>query len=248
MKFINGGKKEKVPYLPLSKKEVKELKDKGKVTKYFTATGFNHNVSHDIVKRYDGAAEIEYKDWNTGKRVKAKCKVEYDKGAGDLLVHVTEGKIYEFGEYIIKSGSGKYLKSFEYGGVSSEWTEEVEEAKTFNSNETAYNVMGYHLSREIVKHATIEVLREGKDPGDIDNHLYGKFKVVQKFVYRDGKGKRIAFEKDYEFDAIYDGPKEIKITNTNLDFAKEKEKGKTSTFMADRDWWEMMIKNGKKIK
>ena len=93
-------------------------------------------------------------------------------------------------------------------------------------------------------------MREGKDPGDIDNHLYGKFKVVQKFVYRDGKGKRIAFEKDYEFDAIYDGPKEIKITNTNLDFAKEKEKGKTSTFMADRDWWEMIVdkKMVKKIK
>ena len=50
----------------------------------------------------------------------------------------------ETGKFIIKTGSGQYLKSFEYGGVSSEWTEYVEEAKTFNSNETAYNVMGYH--------------------------------------------------------------------------------------------------------
>ena len=61
------------------KKEVKELKDKGKVTKYFTATGFNHNVSHDIVKRYDGQQKLNIKIGTLVKELKQNVKLNMTK-------------------------------------------------------------------------------------------------------------------------------------------------------------------------
>ena len=78
----------KIPYLPLSKKEVETLNSKGKVTKTFAGTGFSHSVDPKTVNTYLNTKEVTYTDWNTGQRVKAPVDVEYSKQVGSISITV----------------------------------------------------------------------------------------------------------------------------------------------------------------
>jgi len=82
----------KIPYLPLSKKEVEILNSEGKVTKTFAGTGFSHRVDPKTVNTYLNATEVTYTDWNTGQRVKAPVDVEYSKQVGSISITVHSGK------------------------------------------------------------------------------------------------------------------------------------------------------------
>ena len=81
--FLNEGK---VPYIALSKKEVQQLKDSGTVTKTFAGTKFSHRASPEIIKRYKDIDSIEYKDWDTGKKVKVDAKATIEQGIVDVTI------------------------------------------------------------------------------------------------------------------------------------------------------------------
>lgn len=80
------------------------------------------------------------------------------KRIGTLDEFINESK--RTSSFIIKNNEGQYLKSFEAGGISAEWTDEVDEAKTFDSADTAHNVLGYHIARSVANEATIQAIEE----------------------------------------------------------------------------------------
>jgi hypothetical protein len=85
---LNEDSQAKIPYLPLSKKEVETLNSEGKITKTFAGTGFSHKVDPKTVNTYLNATEVTYTDWNTGQRVKAPVDVEYLKQVGSISITV----------------------------------------------------------------------------------------------------------------------------------------------------------------
>ena len=87
-KPLDEASQTKIPYLPLSKKEVETLNSKGKVTKTFAGTGFSHSVDPKTVNTYLNTKEVTYTDWNTGQRVKAPVDVEYSKQVGYISITV----------------------------------------------------------------------------------------------------------------------------------------------------------------
>ena len=89
---MNEASQAKIPYLPLSKKEVEILNSEGKVTKTFAGTGFSHRVDPKTVNTYLNATEVTYTDWNTGQRVKTPVDVEYSKQVGSISITVHSGK------------------------------------------------------------------------------------------------------------------------------------------------------------
>lgn len=58
--------------------------------------------------------------------------------------------------FVIKNSEGQFLKSFQPGALGSEWSDDANEAKQFNSEDQAFNVMGYHIERSIANNAVIE--------------------------------------------------------------------------------------------
>ena len=85
---LNEDSQAKIPYLPLSKKEVETLNSEGKITKTFAGTGFSHKVNPKTVNTYLNATEVTYTDWNTGQRVKAPVDVENSNQLGSISITV----------------------------------------------------------------------------------------------------------------------------------------------------------------
>jgi hypothetical protein len=82
--FLNEEKK--TQYISLSKEEVQQLKDKGTVTKTFAGTRFSHKASPELIKKYKDIDSIEYKDWSSGKKVKANAKTTIEDGIIDIVI------------------------------------------------------------------------------------------------------------------------------------------------------------------